>query len=152
VTDPDTTKRRKSRLRAEAIQLSRYYGRASFDEKDGAWLHVEQFSIPPGWNKSKVEILIDIPWGTPGYPSLAPHWFWTDRDLATSTGRSISHFFTAGNGLADQQYLDRGWGHFCVHVNDWRPAGGANLLRGHSLISYLNLIRAIFSDRRTLSR
>jgi hypothetical protein len=38
-----------------------------------------------------------------------------------------------------------------VHLIGWRPAGGADLMCGHSLATYLNLIAAIFRDQRTLS-
>src|SRR5664279_4700196 len=74
---------RKSRLQAEALLLAGRYGGVAYDKMDGAWLHVARFPLPRGWNKPSVEILIDIPVGVPGYPSVAPQWFWTDRDLRT---------------------------------------------------------------------
>lgn len=143
-------RRRLSRLKSEVLLLAQRYGRVAYDSTDGSWLHVEKFPIPPGWNKTQVEILIDVPYGTPGYPSVAPQWFWVDHDLRTDDGRAIGHFFAQGLGREDERYLDQGWGHFCVHVDQWRPSSGANLLNGHSLITYLNLIGAIFHDRRTL--
>lgn len=145
--------RRKSRLQAEVHLLAQRYGEVDFDKQDGTWVHIGSFAVPPGWNKQRVEILIDIPHGNPGYPSVAPQWFWTDRDLTTADGRAISHFFTSGgSNLADKSYTAKGWGHFCIHVQTWRPASGLRLREGHSLLSYLDLIAAVFRDRKTLAR
>jgi hypothetical protein len=144
------TRRRLSRLKTEALMLSRRFSDARFDTESGTWFYVERFPIAAGWNKSHIEILIDIPHGTPGYPSVPPEWFWTDHDLRTNEGQSLNHFFTRGPST-DREHLDHGWGHFCVHLIGWRPAGGADMLRGHSLLTYLDLIATIFRDRRTLS-
>ena len=144
--------RRKSRLRAELQLLAARYGTVNSDQQDGAWVHAPHFPLPRGWNKPEVEILIDIPYGNPGYPSVPPDWFWTDRNLATSDGRPISHFFTeASSSYTDRMYLDKGWGHFCVHLTAWRPSSGLRLQEGHTLLSYIDLIAAIFRDRRTLT-
>lgn len=146
------TQKRVGRLQTEAHDLGRRFGSVSFDREDGAWFYVEKLAMPPGWNKQSVGILIDIPWGTPGYPSLAPEWFWTDDDLATSSGKSINHFFTHGSGYSDRQHLDKGWGHFCVHLNQWQAKSGSSWRQGHSLVSYVDLIQAIFRDHRRLAR
>lgn len=149
MADFETTKR-VSRLDTESRALSRRYRSVRYDKLDGAWLYIGGFTIPPGWNRSTIEVLIDVPHGTPGYPSVAPEWFWTDHDLKTDNGRSISHFFTQGSGHTNPQYLDKGWGHFCIHIKSWQPASGLNLASGHSLITYLNLIGTVFNDRRRL--
>lgn len=139
---------RKSRLAAEAQLLARRYGEVAYDRQDGSWIHIARFPIPQGWNKPFVEILIDIPWGVPGYPTQAPTWFWTDRDLRTHEGRAIGHFFSAaGSTHADREYLDKNWGHFCVHLREWRPSSGAAILNGHNLLTYMNLIDTVFRDR-----
>src|SRR5437016_6200366 len=87
--------RRLKRLQIEALYLARRYGETGYDRQDGTWLHIKRFPIGPGWNKSHVEILLDVPSDTPGYPQVAPTWFLTDRDLKTRDGRSINHFFTS---------------------------------------------------------
>ncbi len=150
ITNDLETRRRLSRLKTEALLLSQQFGDIRFDTKSATWFYVERFPIAPGWNKAHVEILIDIPHGTPGYPSVPPEWFWTDHDLRTDRGQSMNHFFTRGPG-SDKEHHSQGWGHFCVHLIGWRPAGGVDLMSGHSLVNYLNLIAAIFRDRRTLS-
>lgn len=144
--------RRTARLSAEAKLLAPHYSGITFDKKDGTWLHVPHFPLPPGWSKREVEILIDIPYGNPGYPTVAPQWFWTDRDLRTSSGKWINHFFSSASGHTSAEYLRKGWGHFCVHVSEWHPATGGRIGEGHTLQSYLNLIATIFRDRRTLAR
>ncbi|MGH3589216.1 MAG: hypothetical protein ACRDQ0_23140, partial [Pseudonocardia sp.] len=103
------TRRRLSRLKTEALLLSQRFGDVRFDTKSATWFYVERFPIAPGWNKAHVEILIDIPHGTPGYPSVPPEWFWTDHDLRTDGGQSMNHFFTRGPG-SDKEHLRQGWG------------------------------------------
>jgi hypothetical protein len=114
--------RRLKRLQIEALYLARRYGETRYDRQDGTWLHIKRFPIGHGWNKLHVEILLDVPSGTPGYPQVAPTWFWTDCDLKTRDGQSINHFFTSRLSYADSQYLEKGWGHFCIHVQSWCPS------------------------------
>jgi hypothetical protein len=144
--------RRKSRLAAEVQLLAQRYGDVAFDQQDGTWVRIANFPLPPGWSEVEVEILIDIPYSNPGYPSMPPQWFWTDRRLRTSDGRSINHFFTE-NTISDEdrKYLDKGWGHFCVHVPGWRATGGLRMREGHTLLSYLDVISTVFHDRTTLA-
>jgi len=144
--------RRKSRLRAELQLLAARYGEVESDRQDGTWVRVPHFPLSPGWSRNNVDVLIDIPYGNPGYPQIPPQWFWTDKDLRTSDGKPIGHFFTEGSSHADRRYLDKGWGHFCIHVTDWRPASGFRLLDGHTLVSYLDLIAMVFRDRKKLAR
>jgi len=144
--------RRLSRLQNEALYLARRYGSVRYDRQGGTWLHIEHFPIGSGWSFSAIELLLDIPHGTPGYPQVAPSWFWTDRDLKTSDGRSINHFFSTGSSVADSQHLDKGWGHFCVHVKSWRPSSWTAIERGDSLLTYTELVRKVFHDRQKLAR
>ncbi len=128
------------------------YGIVNSDQQDGQWVHVPNFRLPAGWNKREVEILIDVPYGNPGYPRVPPEWFWTDRDLRADDGRPIGHFFPeASSSYTDRMYVDKGWGHFCVHVPGWRAANGIRLQDGHTLVSYLDLIAMIFRDRNRLA-
>jgi hypothetical protein len=144
--------RRLSRLETEALVLARQYRVVNYDRQDGTWLHIKHFPVGPGWNKSDVELLLDIPHGTPGYPQVAPSWFWTDGDLRTREGQPIQHFFISDSSHADAQHLEKGWGHFCVHVTSWRPAAVYALTRGDSLLTYAELIRVVFYDRRRLGK
>ncbi|WP_420323372.1 E2/UBC family protein [Kribbella antibiotica] len=129
--------------------IAQRYGPVRFDREEGSWLYIEKFQLPQGWNKRTVDILIDIPHGTPGYPSVAPQWFWVDHDLRTDDGRSIGHFFPAGSA-GSGEYAEKGWGHFCIHVQEWQPAGPFSLDDGHTLLTYATLVQAVFRDRNTL--
>ncbi len=144
--------RRLSRLHAEAIQLAQRYGAVGYDTQNGTWLYIERFPLDPGWNKTHVALLLDVPHGTPGYPQIPPAWFWMDIDLRTREGKSIHHFFVSASTHADLKHLEKGWGHFCVHVKTWKPAPGQNLLQGDSFLTYVELIRVILYDRRTRSQ
>ncbi|MFF8866031.1 E2/UBC family protein [Streptomyces sp. NPDC015139] len=149
MADFDST-RRVSRLQYEAYFLARKYGEVQVDRQDGTWVHIKTFAIPAGWNKRSVQILIDIPHGTPGYPQVAPQWFWTDHDLRTVEGLPISHFFTEESSFSEARYVSKGWGHFCIHLMKWHPS--TDMKRGHSLVSYLDLISMVFRDRKSLTR
>ncbi|MFJ4539375.1 E2/UBC family protein [Streptomyces tibetensis] len=140
---------RVSRLQYEAHFLGRKYGTVQIDRQDGTWVHIKNFEIPPGWNKKSVQLLIDIPHGTPGYPSVTPQWFWTDQDLRTSDGLPINHFFVAESSFNDAKYVRKGWGHFCIHLHAWHPS--VDISKGHSLVSYLDLISYAFRDRKNLT-
>ena len=140
--------RRLGRLKAEAYMIAQRYGvNVRYDREDGTWLHVERLPLPTGWNRPTADILIDIPHGTPGYPQIAPEWFWTNRDLMLQNGRLISHFFNLGSQGVDEEHWRKGFGHFCVHLNSWRPSAGLALERGDTLLSYLHIILQVFQDR-----
>jgi hypothetical protein len=142
---------RVSRLQAEATLIAQRFGPTRFDRDAGSWLYIEKFKLPRGWNKNAVDILIDVPSATPGYPSVAPQWFWVDHDLRTNDGRPIGHFFEAGQNDS-REYAAKGWGHFCIHVNEWRPADAFSLAKGHSLLTYASLIQAVFHDHKRLKQ
>lgn len=51
---------------------------------DGAFLiTISGFELPPGWNKSKTDIIFIAP---VGYPLAKPDCFWTDLDLRLANG------------------------------------------------------------------
>src|ERR1039457_1551916 len=62
------TQRRLSRLQTEAVHLGHKYGTINYDRQDGTWLHIARFPLGPGWNKTFVELLLDVPHGTPAIP------------------------------------------------------------------------------------
>lgn len=145
------TQLRLGRLKAEAHLIAAKYGvNVNYDRTDGTWLHVARLPIPQGWNHPTVDILIDIAHGSPSYPQAAPDWFWTNRDLMTSDGRSINHFFS--NAQQDRKYWDKGFGHFCIHLQNWRPVQGPGFERGDNLLTYLGVIMQVFHDRKKLTR
>ena len=139
--------RRLGRLEAEVLHLFPIYGAVGYDDIGASWVYIERFPIGSNWNRSEVQILVDIPNGNPDYPSVPPKWFWTFKDLKTRNGKSLDHFFIDGSSNADPQYLKKGWGHFCIYVNNWKPTPANDLARGHSLVSYLEMISFVFHSQ-----
>lgn len=140
--------RRLGRLRAEAHLVANRYGvNVRYDKEDGTWFHIARLPIPAGWNHTTADILIDIPHGTPGYPQVAPQWFWTNRDLMSSDGRPIGHFFKLGQQSVDQKHWERGFGHFCIYMNNWQASGDTAIESGDNLLSYLHIILQVFHDK-----
>ncbi len=147
------TQMRIARLRAEASYvINAFRVNVNYDTQQGKWFHIERLPLPSGWNNPTADILIDIPYGDPGYPQVAPEWFWTNWNLATKNGRSISHFFKIGQQGVDQQHWDKGWGHFCLHLESWRPRTGVEFDRGDYLVTYLQVIMQVFHDQKTLAQ
>lgn len=147
------TQKRCQRLQAEAqLVENALHVSVSYDKTDGTWFHVAALPIPPGWNYPAVDILIDIPHTTPGYPSLKPAWFWVNRSLKTSDSRSIGHFFKQGDASVDDYHWKKGYGKFCIHVNVWKPLSGAQMARGDNLLTYLRIIKQVFHDRKILEK
>jgi uncharacterized protein Usg len=146
------TTRRLSRLRAEAHLVSGKFDlNVHYDRVEGSWFHIERFPLPVGWNRSTADILIDIPHGSPGYPNVAPQWFWTNWDLATSDGQPIGHFFKIGQHKVDQIYWSKGYGHFCVYVREWRPFNSPSLELGDNLLKYLQIVVKVFHERQKIA-
>jgi hypothetical protein len=137
---------RLSRLTAEAafLERNRNYGKVEYDDKGATWFSVASLPIGREWSVSTVSILINIPSGTPGYPHLPPSWFWTDKDLKTSDGRDLAHFFPADG---KSEYADKGWGHFCLKMKTWQPRTDIFFAQGHSLISFLEALEVAFHER-----
>ena len=141
------TRQRKNRLAAEAafLERNRNYGQPDYDDKLATWLFVPSLPIGNGWNVSTVSILINVPYeGAKGYPHLPPSWFWTDKDLTTSDGRALAHFFPADG---NSEYAHKGWGHFCLKLKTWNPRIDIFFAQGDSLISFLEALEVAFHER-----
>jgi len=146
------TQMRVARLKAEARRVSYKFGvNVNYDNEDGTWFHVERLTLPPGWNRPFADILIDVPHGTPGYPQVAPQWFLTNSDLATSDGRPISRFFKLGqHENVNAEDWEKGWGSFCMYLKSWKPLTGAAFDQGDTLVTYLQIIMQVFHDQKSL--
>ncbi len=146
------TKARIERLRAESIVVARRFGPVRFDQSDGTWFLIDQFPIARGWNQNQVAILLDIPSGTPGYPHIQLDLFWTDRELTTDDGQKIGHFFDEASPYqGSQEYYNKGWGHFCIHLQSWHPSPENDVTHGDSILTYLEVINSVFRDRKKLA-
>ena len=132
------------RVYREALLLARQFPTVDYDDEDGRWLHIPHFPLPGGWDRPETALLLDLP---RGYPHLPPDGFYIDRYLRTRHGRQIDHYFEARG--SHNPYADKGWGWFCIHLNQaaWRPT--ADLVSGDNLLKLAALIRAIFTEVAT---
>lgn len=139
---------RLNRLSAEAQLVGNWFDvQINYDEACGTWFHIERFPLPTGWNRATVDILVDIPHSSPGYPFVTPQWFWTNWDLVTSDGRLISHFFKIGQEQVDRIRWSKGYGHFYIPVQDWQPCSDCTLRTGDTLLKYLQMIAKMLQER-----
>jgi hypothetical protein len=143
------TQKRLNRLEAEALFIThnRKWGSVEYDTEDGHWFMVERLPIGNQWNVQTASILIDVPHGTPGYPILAPSWFWVDKDLRTREGLRPANLFEAGDSTAHKEYANNGWGHFCLKMKTWHPRTDIFFAQGDSLISFLEALEVVFHDK-----
>lgn len=95
----------------------------------GEWFIIDEWQLPPGWNKPAVSVLVLVP---PGYSATPPDNFYTDNDLRLANGG------VPGNASSNQVQAGRQWLQFSYHVDaaTWRPH--AQVLKGHNLLSYLD--------------
>jgi hypothetical protein len=106
------------------------------------WVHLPRFSLPPQWNKTETQLLIELP---PSYPLVGPQGFYLDPYLRTRAGRTPAHYLER---QARQQRGKGRWIWFCLERKDvprggWRAA--ARILDGDNLLGYTELIRAVLS-------
>jgi hypothetical protein len=131
---------RARRIAHEVAMLAAGYGAVNYDDRGFTWVHVPQFRLPRGWNARQSGILLEVP---PQYPSIPPDGFYLLKGLRDAQGLEPTHYFQAGSSL--NRYADRGWAWYCMHARGgWHAT--ADIVSGHNLLKYLELIRAILSD------
>ena len=116
------------RLEAELNLVRQKYGNIEVPQ-GGEWFIVKQWTLPPGWHKPSIRVLVLLP---PGYPPSPPDNFYTDNDVRLANGGPPAS--TSANQVkAGQQWLQ-----FSYHVDPamWRPH--ADVRRGHNLLTYLD--------------
>lgn len=130
---------RERRILHEVQMLATGYGAVNYDDRAFTWVHVPGFALPRGWNVRKTGILLELP---QEYPSIPPDGFYLLKGLRDTEGHTPSHYFQEGGTL--NRYADRGWAWYCMHARGgWRAT--ADIVSGHNLLKYLELIRAILS-------
>ena len=132
---------RLQRIIQEVMLLARENGMVEYDEEDGRWVHLPDFSLPDGWDRATTGMLLVLP---DGYPHIPPDGFYVDRFLRTRSGLRLDHYF---EDLSQYNpYAAQGWAWFCIHLKNgsWRPA--ASIEDGDSLFTLTALIRAILTE------
>ena len=103
---------------------------------DYRWVEVHNFVLPPGFNSSAIDVLVDIPEGYPADPpGVEPSRIFLPTHLRYR-GRMIKHFHTG---------ITPGWGHwawFCYRWIKWNP-------HKDNLVTFIDMVRAHLTDPAT---
>ena len=123
-----------SRIEEELALLRTYFPHVDYNEQ-GQWIRIRDYVLPPGWNRSVTDIVLQIP---PAYPSGHPYGFYTPSGIRFRDAEPGSYKDTADN----KPPFDGTWGFFSWTPEDpWRPT--TDLVSGSNL---LNVVRT-FADR-----
>jgi hypothetical protein len=124
--------RNPERTLAEIHLLSTHFGEVSFEENDPSLVLIHQFPLPPGYNRTHCELVIDL---GPNYPDLPPQDFYLSRGLTKNACRS-SHYFTCFRG---KKYCNEGLAWYSFHIKGWKI----------NPLSLLSAINALYDALKT---
>ncbi|MEI9475060.1 MAG: E2/UBC family protein [Deltaproteobacteria bacterium] len=119
-------------IRAEAYLLTRRFRQVEFDPDDYLWVHIRDFDLPPGFNKRQSGLLIEL---DATYPFTAPKNCFIDRDIRTSSGESIDHYFPESS---QNKFFSKGWAWLSLHIDNWKP--NANIIGGDNLLRFCDIL------------
>lgn len=87
----------------------------------------KNYKLPPGWNRESTELLVNVP---AGYPTTPLDNFYVASGLRLQSGAM------PGSYSEGQQYYDRTWGVFSVHIEgEWSPSN--DLTGGDNILTYM---------------
>ena len=137
------------RIHLEVLALAAQFGTVDFDDVTGTWVLLPNFPLPPGWNRASTRLMIYLP---PAYPETPPQHFYLDRGLRDGLGRAPAHYFEGTSGRIGP---DSGLACYCLHsqvgsAGGWSPS--ADLRRGDSLLTYVEVILAVLTEDVRLQR
>ncbi|MCC7077128.1 MAG: hypothetical protein IT198_08390 [Acidimicrobiia bacterium] len=123
--------RRVERLRREVRQLRLAYPSLTIDP-DWAWVLIEDFRLPDGWQPSRTAVLIKPPLS---YPDAAPDGFYLGARLRKQSGgtwKAPGHYFDRYKN----PYASLGYYWYCLEDPDgsWDP-------QRDSLLTFVEAIR-----------
>lgn len=127
-----------TRLRKELSLLEAAFGADRvFWHRHLLWVMVEDFPLPPGYNRPTTHLVVLIPEGY-GYGPAPKHCF-VDRELRCR-GKRLPHYFQERD-VAPQalEFYEKGWAYLCVHPTRWDPTRD-------TLLTYLAQVRLFLSD------
>lgn len=115
------------RVIAEIELLSSHFGPVEFDPQEPSTVLIEQFDLPPGYNRKHTRVLLDLGYQYPEYPVRD---FYIDPGLRRKKRRP-GHYHE--DGFDSKTYCNEGFAWYCLHIQDWQPnpfsiADGDNLL------------------------
>jgi hypothetical protein len=105
--------------------------RVTIHSEAGDWslLVISDYSLPPGFQPSRVQLLVKLP---PAFPDAAPDMFWVFPEVRTPSG-------VLPRGTSTERLLGKDWQRFSWHLvaGAWKP--GVSTLR-----DYLRCIQGRF--------
>lgn len=113
------------RRRVEIERLRQRYGPLEHGPQLD-WIMFREFSLPPGWNREKTELLVIVP---PGYPTTPPDNFFVRDGLRLADGSQPNNYSEG------QSVLGGRWAQFSFHAQAWDPR--ANPDDGDGLLTFL---------------
>ena len=103
--------------------------------EDGRWVTIHSFKLPPGYQHSTTDILMETPRDYPCTPPGVATHIYIDADLRFK-GRKLRDVYEGVNP---------GWGHwawFCYQSIKWNP-------RREDLIRFFEMVRADITEPKT---
>lgn len=128
--------RRTRRLAHECAQLRQAYPELLVDP-DYAWVLIEDFRLPRGWQPRQTAVLLEPP---PNYPEAGPDGFHLGARLRRANGRefrSPGHYFRGYKN----RHADKGYYWYCLEDphGHWDP-------QHDSLMTFVEAIRTYLGE------
>ena len=120
-----------NRVFGEIELLSSHFGDVGYDPDDLSVVLIEHFNLPPGFNRSYCEVLIDL--GNV-YPELPPKDWYLSKGLR-KRGSSLGHYFE--HGFAGKKYCNEGFAWYSFHIKQWKP-NPFTMAKGDNLLTAVN--------------
>lgn len=122
------------RVLAEANLISSHFGPVDFSN---ASVLIEQFNLPPGFNRTTSRLLITLPYS---YPEMPPTDLYLDKDLKKN-GETPGHYFE--NEYGDRKIRRSGYAWISIHFSAWRP-NLRSIIQGDNLLTAVNALYDAF--------
>jgi hypothetical protein len=101
------------------------------------WCQIPGFTLPPGWNRTTVDVAFQIPAALPGQE---PYAFWVRGGIVLASGALPTNYnFPDSTPWGDQ------WGKFSWSLNPWAP--GAQPGDGTSMIDFVRSFTGRLQER-----
>lgn len=123
------------RIQQEFLLIRKYFPNCKIDENK-RWILLPNFKLPEGlsWNKTIMDICIEI---RPGYPGTPPYGIYVPSDLRFDGKEPQSWQLKASNHPS----FSGSWGMISWSPIQWMP--GSDVIRGSNLLNFI----LSFSDR-----
>ena len=118
-----------ARIEQELDLLRRHFPKLEY-VKEGHWIKIPSYSMPPDWNRPTADVVFQIPIGYPGTP---PYGFYMEIGVLFKGQRPNNYTEPAGT----QPPLDGKWGMFSWAPQDGEWRATADLSSGCNLLNWV---------------